>query len=223
MENTRKTFGQVVADRLEELGTNAFAIENAAGLKRDAIRSVIRPDNRQATPRVDTPEKICEALGLEFYVGPYRPEPINAEFSVGADYSKIRMFEAELSAGAGRFNDDFSEPSWLAFRSDWLAAKGLRASDCVLLVVRGDSMEPTICNGDLVMVDTSRKNIRDHRIFAFVDNSGDACVKRLEQLDGHVILHSDNRQYRAEIRPSQDANQMTIIGQVVWSGHDFER
>lgn len=217
----KKPFNEVVEERLEELGTNAFAVENSAGLKRDAIRSVIRNDGRRSVPRMDTAERICEALGLEFYVGPPRlDDGIEAS---SPDFVRIPRYDVELSAGSGINNHDNLPSSSLAFRTDWLARKGINPKHCVIVGVSGDSMEPTLYNGDLVMLDRQVTEVRDMRLFGIVESDGTARVKRLQKLEGQLILHSDNRTYPAEVRSAVDAENMIILGQVVWSGHDFER
>ena len=106
---------------------------------------------------------------------------------------------------------------------EWFARKAVNPNQCVIVSVAGDSMEPTLYGGDLVMIDQQVQTIRDLRLYAFVDAGGDARVKRFQKLDDHLILSSDNKDHPAEMRSAAEAEQMTIIGQVVWSGHDFER
>lgn len=221
MDSDQKSFNQIVAERLKELETNAFAMENSAGLKKDTIRSVVRPDDRQSVPRVDTAKKICDALGLEFYIG--KPRVDAKQRDVGDDFIRIPRYDVQLSAGAGAINHDNLPSSFLAFRLDWLSKKGINPSHCVIVGVSGDSMEPTLYDGDLVMIDRNATLVRDMRLFAVVDVDGTAKVKRLQKLENQLLLHSDNRSYPADARAGQDADRMTIIGQVVWSGHDFER
>ena len=70
-------------NRLDELGVTAISVASNKGLKRDAIRSVFR----KRTPSITRAEEICDALGLEFYIGPRR----NTDFSVNnipADVAK---------------------------------------------------------------------------------------------------------------------------------------
>lgn len=62
------SFVEIVRDRVEELGTPPTTLALQSGLKRDAIRSVLRG----FSPSVDRVPAICDALGLEFYIGPAR-------------------------------------------------------------------------------------------------------------------------------------------------------
>lgn len=62
------SFVEIVRDRVEELGVPPTTLALQSGLKRDAIRSVLRG----FSPSVDRVPAICDALGLEFYIGPER-------------------------------------------------------------------------------------------------------------------------------------------------------
>ncbi len=101
------------------------------------------------------------------------------------------------------------------FRKDWLKTVG-NAQDLVLLDVVGDSMKPTLEEGDTVMIDTSRKVISDGNIYAV--GEGEAIlIKRIQSLvGGKVQIISDNRaMYQPqELDPAK--NPIHIIGQIVW-------
>lgn len=84
-------------------------------------------------------------------------------------------------------------------------------------------------DGDLVLIDVSRRtvNLRPRKagkppradLFAVID--GDlARVKRIEHSSpGRLILHSDNPAYPPEVRDGMNADDLGIIGKVVWWGH----
>ena len=59
-------FKDLVTRRLEELGESKYQAAARAGLPPDAIRTVL--DGRK--PSLDRAEAICDALGLDFYLGP---------------------------------------------------------------------------------------------------------------------------------------------------------
>jgi hypothetical protein len=69
-----QSFGEMVERRLKALNTNAFSVEKAHGLPLDAIRNVTRSEKRSG-PTLVRAEEICDALGLEFYIGPPRIPP----------------------------------------------------------------------------------------------------------------------------------------------------
>lgn len=167
-------------------------------------------------------QKLAQVLELEFYFGPERAQIPNQQ-RIGADFARIPRYEAQLAAGPGAQNGDNLPISSLAFRVDWLSKIGVNPKHCCIVNVVGDSMEPTLYDGDLVMIDQQVRQFRSNRLFAFVNADGDAQVKRVTVHPEALALNSDNRNYEPQLLSKVDADQLTVIGQVVWSGHDFER
>lgn len=179
-------------------------------------------------------EALCDALGLEFYIGPKRDTGkvqsvmMNAGDHETLEYAHIPLHETLLAAGAGA--DQGEEViDRIAFRRDWLTKIGVAPSSARLARVKGDSMEPTLIEGDMVLIDTSaaeprvfKREQRDRRhsqIFAFADGSG-ARVKRIERPEpDQIMLLSDNTQYLPELVHGSDLADLKIIGRVVWWGH----
>ncbi len=224
-----KHFGALIEQRLKALNTNAFAAESAANLPADAIRNVIRSEKR-AGPTLTRVQEICDALGLELYIGePRDTGPIEQIVVDGGEYAHIPLHDALLAAGAGASNGTEEIVDHLAFRTSWLKSIGVPASSARLARVQGDSMQPSLWPGDMILIDTRMTTpavrIRDSRdqrrspIFALLD-SGEARVKRLQRLtEDSLLLLSDNPDYPPELRQGTDLTELTIIGRVVWWGH----
>jgi phage repressor protein C with HTH and peptisase S24 domain/DNA-binding XRE family transcriptional regulator len=145
---------------------------------------------------------------------------------IAPQYIPIPAYDAFLAAGDGRLNDTDAVTGQLAFRKDWLADMGVSPAAAVIATASGDSMEPTIHNGDMLLIDLDRTSVlararetRDTRpsgIYAVLDD-GAARVKRVELVaPGTFALLSDNSAFPAEFRPS---SSVSIIGRVVWWGH----
>lgn len=56
-----------------------------------------------------------------------------------------------------------------------------------------DSMEPTIPEGAILVVDKKDEVLNGKFVVAEID--GDLCMKRLIKKDGHIELHSENPDY----------------------------
>lgn len=228
MNFDKKPFEKIIAERLEELGTNAFAVEQTADLTKDAIRSVIRPDSKRALPRIDKAQKICEALGLEFYIGPPRSGDADIHRSnhetvaILDDFAFVERFDVALSAGPGSATDNARDLAPVAFRRDWLMERGLIAEKCVVCSVTGVSMEPLLSAGDLILLDRRKTELRNGEVYGVVDIEGDTRVKRLERIEGGLLLRSENPDCRTEARMGDDANRVQVIGRLVWSGHAYD-
>ncbi|MCT4654397.1 MAG: hypothetical protein N4A65_01170 [Cohaesibacter sp.] len=142
-----------------------------------------------------------------------------------ASYVGIPRFAAELSAGNGSWNPENAETlDHIPFTKEFLSRRLGRATEdgLIILSANGDSMDPLIGDGDLVMVDLKKQNLTEG-IFAFVLN-GTARVKRMRQaLNGDIEVMSDNPLYDTEILKKEDLEDFQIIGKVVWCGHHFAR
>ncbi|NCQ25776.1 MAG: helix-turn-helix transcriptional regulator [Roseovarius sp.] len=223
MKDWENAFADVITQRLKALNTNAFAVETRAGLPPDAIRNVIRSRKKDG-PSLSRAKEICDALGLEFYFGPPRATgPVETVILGNEDFTAVPRYDAPLSAGPGADNGDAQVVEKLAFRRDWLARIGVAPSAAVLVPVSGDSMAPTLHDGDLALIDTNRKAVRTGQVYALTDLDGSTRVKRLDRLPTGLILRSDAPTHPAEFRPIPDAARVAIIGQVVWSGHTWRQ
>lgn len=123
-----------------------------------------------------------------------------------------------VSAGDGAIVEEpLADLPPLAFRADWLRRAVTAPDKAVILTVRGDSMVPTIQDGDLVLIDQAARTIGAGGIFV-ARIGDDVVVKRLapSQHPGRVRAISDN----ADLYPPFDApaDEVAIIGRVRWVG-----
>lgn len=82
----------------------------------------------------------------------------------------------------------------------------------------GDSMQPTINDRDLLLIDTSKNQLHSSGVFVFWLD-GDLLVKRLEltlELDIEII--SDNSNYPKRLLKRKSNKQFKILGKVIWNG-----
>lgn len=150
---------------------------------------------------------------------------------MGDEYAKVPVYDARLAAGWGGQNDHEHITCRVAFRRDWLQQVGVHASSVVLARAEGDSMEPSIHSGDLILIDRSRSEIairqrspldtRPAPIYAMLVD-GMARVKRIERPEeGVLLLLSDNTAYGPEFLSGAAVRTISIIGEVVWSAHTW--
>lgn len=138
------------------------------------------------------------------------------------DLIMVPMVEARLSAGLGSLQVSGDSERSYAFRADFLHRKG-NPKDMVLMRVEGDSMQPEIMDGDVVLLDQSKREIRIGRIFA-VGFEEAIYLKRIDMLPGKVILKSVNPEYppvELDIR-GQAEDLLRVIGQVLWVGREYQ-
>lgn len=129
----------------------------------------------------------------------------------------VPQLELGYSMGGGSVFTDYRHTGFMPFHRDWL--KGLmRGAFGDLFVARGegDSMTPTMLDGDVVLIDTAQKQItQQDRIWAL--SYGElGMIKRVRRLpNGTYHILSDN----PSVPPIDAADdEMHVVGRVVWIG-----
>lgn len=141
---------------------------------------------------------------------------------IGKDFVLIPLVSGKISAGKGLAPVEDAEVEMkLAFRLDWIKRKG-DYTKMSLIRVEGDSMEPTLYSGDIVLVDGNRNFVDLHGgIYAILVNDS-IMIKRIQLLFKEKTLKiiSDNPKYEPIIVSPDDIH---IIGKVIWIGREIER
>lgn len=127
---------------------------------------------------------------------------------------RVPIFDGKISAGSGQSVFDGEPIDYMDFPTEYLKRLG-NPTEMHAVAVGGDSMEPELRNGDIIVVDYSQRTPRE-AIFAFnVEQL--ALVKRLRfKADGVAELVSSNPRYPPFDVSLSDEN--LIVGKVVWAG-----
>ncbi|MHC1789967.1 LexA family transcriptional regulator [Solidesulfovibrio sp.] len=139
-----------------------------------------------------------------------------AEEALFAAVPKVR---ARLSAGGGSFEVGGEVERFYPFRQDWLRKKGQPAG-MVLMDVVGNSMEPEIRHGDMVLIDQGQTAVVAHGVYA-VGLEDTVLVKRVEKRPGRLVLLSDNRDYAPIVLAGDELDALRVIGRVLWVGREL--
>lgn len=141
--------------------------------------------------------------------------------SIAAEQGWALIEEIDLALGMGAtFLDPDRAPERLGiipFKLDWL--RDIYHGPITRLKVvrgRGDSMEPTIRDGDFVLIDTSRTRLDEQDVVWAVSYGDLGMIRRLRQLPGGgVQLMPDN----AVVRTTEAYDgELHIMGRVIWIG-----
>jgi phage repressor protein C with HTH and peptisase S24 domain len=137
---------------------------------------------------------------------------------LSGDFALVPRYEVEASAGSGAEVGSEQIVDHLAFKRPWLKSLGLQADQLALITARGDSMQPTIKDGSLLLVDlTKREQIQDGIYVLRMDDM--LMAKRLQRLlDGGVLVQSDNRIYKEIKAEPHQVALLNVVGKVVWVG-----
>lgn len=128
------------------------------------------------------------------------------------DWIDVPRLALGASAGPGALAGEEQAIGAFRFSARWLRDHGLDPAMLSAIAVAGDSMEPTLRDGDEILVDRTRRPLRDGIHVVRLDDA--LLVKRLDcARPGRIGLISDNPAYRAiEIAPEE----VQVLGRVVW-------
>lgn len=159
-----------IRKRMTELGIGNKALSDKSGVALRTINNILSGNTKN--PTIDNMIAISDALECD----------VESLTSDGAR-KKIRTAPVyEAAAGEGRINDSYPSDTYEINLAD----------DEFLFKVVGRSMEPTLLDGDLVVV--SAQNTVDYkRQIALVKINGDeATLKRVQLKKDGVLLIADN-------------------------------
>jgi phage repressor protein C with HTH and peptisase S24 domain len=227
----KKAFVSELLERLRSRQVSTGETDKEFSARLGVSSALFKNLDSGSLPSADRLSVLLQELGDTLVIGAPQPKSPRAKLVEinGADFARIPLHEASFSAGPGVENNHAFVVGHLVFATDWLRKVGVKPETAILAKVAGDSMAPGIQSGDLVMIDTSRKDVpllsRSRHpsklpIFAFTQDN-EARVKRLARwpTDGMLILYSDNRDVLPELLSESDAHVLNILGEVVWSGH----
>ncbi len=133
------------------------------------------------------------------------------------EFATIPLYNVEACAGDGSYVEREEVATQLSFRRDWIHREiHANPAHLHLIYVRGDSMEPDLQDGEIVMVDTSVADRvpRDGIYVVQIDHQ--VAVKRLQRLPGdQVKVMSSNRAYEPFTAHLGDG-ELKVIGKVIW-------
>jgi len=196
----------------------AAGIDSQTDLAR--VLGVNRSAVTQARKKGAIPDRWLLQLFRSYGLNPEWLETGNGSIFLGTkprpatEYEKIPKVSARLCAGDGSFEVGADIQGYYSFRKAWLSKRGV-VDKMVLLDIFGNSMEPEMRDGDTVLVDQSQKNILAGAIFALgIEDT--IMVKRVEKHPNKLVLRSDNRNYAPIYFEGQEADQVRILGKVIW-------
>ncbi|MFD1384305.1 S24 family peptidase [Rhodanobacter aciditrophus] len=136
-----------------------------------------------------------------------------------AKHYSVPQYAIQASAGGGSLVEAEAIEQHLTLSREWLAREGINSNDLIGIYARGDSMEPTITNGDSLLIDRTQNIVGSDGGIYVINYEGELFVKRVQKLlDGRVAVTSDNHHHMSIEISKHDLDRLTIIGRVVWFG-----
>jgi len=184
------------------LGRNAAYIQQY--IKRGTPRRLAEEDRRLLARYFGVAEAL---LG-----GPDAAEP------AGGALLRVPRLDVGASAGAGALPGEEQAAGHMAFDPAWLRRVAGDPKRLSLIRVAGDSMVPTLADGDEILVDRgdAAERLRDGIYVLRIEDA--LVVKRVapHPAGRTIAIRSDNDAYPSW--PDCDPASVEIVGRVVWVG-----
>ena len=184
--------------RALHLPSDASVVDAVGLIEKDAMASRLRDGMRVVRDLTQRAAVAAELLSRLAGESSTRMMPFAEHVRFKADTGEVEFAEsAALSIAVA----ETVLPSWA--RADHLTC--VRAA--------GDSMEPTIRDGDLVVVDQDQRVAVENQLFVLRIREG-VVVRRLRRIGDHWSLASDNPAHVSRPVAADDR----IVGRVAWCG-----
>jgi len=134
------------------------------------------------------------------------------------DSSLTQIMKVQIRVQAGitgfQVEPEHHNGDTMGVPTEWIRTERFVMQDLLAIVVRGESMEPALFDGDVIVVNTADKKLVDGTVYA-VNYEGEVVVKRMVRDAGMWWLTSDNSDQRKYHRKSCKGAECIVIGKVV--------
>lgn len=215
-----RTMGERLQEALDRRGRKPPEVILGTGLAKGTIYNILNDTTKPEKVWADTATKICRFLGISRDWLLFERGSMDAPVAVDdSSWENVRATAQGVSLGGGMSPDDYAETHRLKFLASSLRSQGLDARHLEVYYGRGDSMEPTIKDGDAILVNKAETRILDEKLY-FIRHEGHFFVKRLQLHGDLVFIVSDNRddpQWRKPVLV-KDSDDFEVLGRVRWIG-----
>jgi hypothetical protein len=141
----------------EGRGVSLSALSRMIGKNNSYLQQFVRKGSPRKLEELDR-GKLARFFGVdECLLGMVKEKSSDG----AADWADVPRLAIGASAGAGALAYDEDVSGTIRFSSRWLRALGLNPAMLSVIVVAGDSMEPTLRDGDEILVDRTMRVMHD--------------------------------------------------------------
>jgi phage repressor protein C with HTH and peptisase S24 domain len=215
------TLAQRLTETRQDAGLTQTQLAKRVGCSQALIGNLESGNQKSSTHL----PKIAAALGVEVLwlqhgTGPKRREQGAPAASLDLDTMPglvaVPRVRFKLSAGVSGFavEPENGNGKPIYFRDDWFQMHNYRPEKLFSVRVAGASMEPSLWDGDLVVVNTDDTKPHDGDVFA-VNYEGELTIKRLRRDAGDWWATSDNSDQR-RFAPKRCTEDVQLIGRIIY-------
>ncbi|WP_080947460.1 S24 family peptidase [Moraxella bovoculi] len=232
----------IIAKNLEFLmskkGLNANGLQDKSGITQSTTSRILKGDTKN--PRDGVLQQYADFFGVG--VADLRYKDLSNEMSLPIrenqinekEYKEMEFWDsdtplyddefeatfykdAEFLGGSG-FEADVYDDGRRKIRYAYTAARraGANPNKVICTTLSGDSMEELILDGSMIAIDTSKKDIREGKIYAFRHGNMLRVKYLIPRPDGGLVIRSHNERYRDEVITGDEIENenIQIIGWV---------
>ncbi|WP_110675930.1 S24 family peptidase [Salinicola sp. RZ23] len=173
----------------------------------------------QRSPKGDYLSSLASiGVDVQFVLTGIRSNPVGGSVSDSFDAAdgalSVPLYDVEGAAGAGRSLEHETVIGHFPLTAELIAQLGLADARLAGVRVRGDSMEPTLFDGDWTFVNLADTHWMPGGVF-LIWVSGELRIKRVQRLAGAaMLLISDNSHYQPEMIPPDRMDDVAVLGRV---------
>lgn len=147
-------------------------------------------------------------------------EEKNVVHEAPGKYITLPILTVCPSAGAGAIvEEELPMETSISFSEEYLRLMKVRTENLRALTVAGESMQPLLFAGDVIVVDVSQHELNEDGVYV-IRHDGKVKVKKLHGLGrGRIKIISLHPDYEPIIvGPDDPPDELSICGRVVWAG-----
>lgn len=222
-----------MATRIEQLllarnGGNQSEMARHVGVSPQAVQKWVAGDSEPRGKNLDlaaeflgvTPAHLKFGIVMDQHPGAAAPVPgllpVRGVEDDDPSLTQIQKVRIKVQAGITGFRvePEHDDGETMGVPTSWVRNERLVMSDLYAIVVKGESMEPSLFDGDVIVVNTADKKLVDGAVYA-INYEGEVVVKRMARDAGMWWLTSDNQDQRKYHRKSCKGAECIVIGKVV--------
>nr|DAO71256.1 MAG TPA: Repressor protein CI [Caudoviricetes sp.] len=213
-----ETLAERINTALQTKGLSVNALARQVGVSYPAMRKITKGETLNPKFLFEIAEALDVSVEwLKTGEGPSE----NLSDGLADDHIRFERLDVIASLGDGYVNNETAEVvDYVHVDKAWAREKlGGNLSRIQVITARGDSMQGTIEDGDVLFVDTSVRWFEGEGVYLLSFADGLKAKRLQASVGGGLLVISDNPRYRTETVEGDKLEKLTICGRVRGAWH----
>lgn len=213
-----ETLAERINTALQTKGLSVNALARQVGVSYPAMRKITKGETLNPKFLFE----IAEALNVSVeWLKTGEGSSENLSDDPSGDHIRFERLDVIAALGDGYINNETAEVvDFVHVDKAWAREKlGGNLSRIQVITARGDSMQGTIEDGDVLFVDTSVRSFEGEGVYLLSFADGLKAKRLQASVSGGLLVISDNPLYRTETIENDRLEKLTICGKVRGAWH----